>query len=188
MEILKQKKHVTTKFLAKELYCSVSTVRRDLIKLEKEGLVKRFHGGASIVPDTKVEYNYISNETENLKEKKYICNIALDFIQDGQTIFIDSSTTANNLCPLLEKFDELTVITNGIKTAYDLNFHENVQAFFAGGIIKPGTSATIGEFAFDFLEHFHADITFISCRGLNQDGVFDVDYNLSLTKKKNDAK
>ncbi|WP_313562624.1 DeoR family transcriptional regulator, partial [Ruminiclostridium cellobioparum] len=92
IEILKAKKHVSAAYLCQQLYASTSTIRRDILELEKSGIAKRSHGGVTFIQGTNIEYSSIFREMENKKEKSYICNLALDFISDGYAIFLDSSS------------------------------------------------------------------------------------------------
>lgn len=183
LEILDKRKHVPTSYLCEELYCSPATIRRDLIEMEKQGLIERRHGEVSLVPRSKVEFSYLYRETKNLNEKKYISKLASDFISNGQTIFLDASSTVINLCPLLEDYKNLTVLTNGIKTSMELSLLTSIDAFLTGGEIKQGSSAIVGEFSKEFLNNFKADICFISCRSLNRNGIFEVNHHQPLVKR-----
>src|SRR5690625_2046508 len=89
LKVLNQKKHVTTNYLSEKLYCSTSTVRRELIKLEERGLVERFHGGVSLVPQTNLELPRVFREQKAVQEKKHICDLARIFIGDGFAMFLE---------------------------------------------------------------------------------------------------
>jgi len=183
LEILEKKKHVPTSYLCQELYCSPATIRRDLIEMEKQGMIERRHGEVSLMPKSKVEFPYLYRETKNLNEKKYISKLSNDFISNGQTIFLDSSSTVHNLCSLLGDYKNLTVLTNGIKTSLELSLLTNIDAFLTGGEIQQGSSAIVGEFSNDFLNNFKADICFMSCRSLNKNGIFELNHHQPLVKR-----
>src|SRR5690625_2337780 len=133
IEILNRKKHASTNYLAEKLYCSTSTIRRELIELEQRELVERYHGGVTIIPQFNKELPHFFREKKATDEKKYICSLAKIFLTDGLAIFMDASSTVNQLCPILGKYSNLTVVTNGLKTALDLSMVGKVDAFFAGG-------------------------------------------------------
>ena len=183
LRILRTKKKVSTKYLCEELYCSTSTLRRNLIELEKAALVKRLHGGVALIPDYNIEYPHIFREMENQKEKSYICSLALDFISSGYAIFLDSSSTVNNICPMLHKYDNLTVVTNGLKTALDLAQLDSVNTFIAGGQLKSGSTSIIGELTGGFIDNFKADLAIISCRGIDEDGAYEANQMQALVKQ-----
>lgn|SRR5699024_537739 len=182
MEVLQRKKHVSTNDLAEELYCSTSTIRRELIELEQKGLVERHHGGVSIIPKQNKELPRIFREKEALDEKKYIADLAKIFLIDGQAIFIDASSTANQLCTLFPNYSNLTVVTNGLKTALDLSMIHNLEAFFAGGEIKLSSNASVGEITNEFIKRFKMNITFLSCRGIDEAGLYEADYAQAAVK------
>lgn len=183
LKILRTKKKVSTKYLCEQLYCSISTLRRDLIELEKAGMIKRLHGGVSLIPEYNMEYPHIFREMENQKEKSYICSLALDFISNGYAIFLDSSSTVINICPMLNKYDNLTIITNGVKTALELAQLDSVNTFIAGGQLKTGSTSIIGELTGNFIDNFKADIAIISCRGINENGAYEANQMQALVKQ-----
>lgn len=183
IEILRTKKHVSTKYLSDKLYTSVSTIRRDILELEKSGMVVRSHGGVTLIPSSNIEYSYIFREMEHKKEKNYICNIALDFISNGYALFLDSSSTVSNICPMLHKYTNLTVVTNGVKNALELAQMDSITTFITGGQLKQGSTSVVGELTGNFIDNFHADLSIISCRGINEDGVYEANQIQALVKQ-----
>ena len=183
MSVLKTKKTMSSSELCKHLFCSPSTLRRDLIKLEKDGLIKRNHGSMSIISNTNTEFSYFFRETEHPDEKAYICELASDFITHGQAIFLDSSSTGNKLCSHLKKYNNLIVVTNCLKNALSLSDAEGAKVFIAGGEIKTNSTSIIGEMAGDFLKGFNMDIAFISCLGITLNGLYEADLNQALLKR-----
>lgn len=180
---LNQKKYLSINQLAKELYCSPSTIRRDTIFLEDKGLIRRYHGGVSIIPKYNKEIPRILREKEAIEEKKYICQIAKIFLADGLSMFVDASSTTNQLSSYFNEFANLTVVTNGLKTALDLSMIQNTEIFFAGGEIKVSSNATVGEITNDFMKDFHLNTTFISCRGIDEGGIYEADYAQASVKR-----
>ena len=117
LEIIKEKKFVSVSALSQVLYTSESTVRRDLIVLEKNGLIQRTRGGAIYMEATKLEWPLMFKRQANMEKKQRIADLAADFIKDHQTIFIDSSSTCMILAKRLMEKTNLTLLTNGIMTA-----------------------------------------------------------------------
>ncbi|MDF2987036.1 MAG: DeoR/GlpR transcriptional regulator [Eubacterium sp.] len=183
IEILKSKKNVSSAYLSQQLFTSISTIRRDILELEKSGMVKRSHGGVTLIQSSNIEHSYMFREMENQNEKNYICNLAIDFISNGYAIFLDSSSTVSNLCPLLKKYSDLTVVTNGVKTALELAQMDSITTFIAGGQLKPGSTSVVGEFTGSFIDNFHADLSIISCRGINEDGAYEANQVQALVKQ-----
>lgn len=183
IEILRSKKNASTSYLCEQLFASTSTIRRDILELEKAGIVKRNHGGVAYIPSSNIEYSHMFREMENKKEKNYICNLALDFITDGYAIFLDSSSTVSNICPLLQKYTNLTIVTNGVKTALELAQIDSIATFIAGGQLKSGSASIVGELSGNFIDNFHADLSIISCRGINDEGIYEASQMQALVKQ-----
>ncbi|MDD3242311.1 MAG: DeoR/GlpR family DNA-binding transcription regulator [Eubacteriales bacterium] len=183
LELLQAKKRLGVGELCAALYCSPSTLRRDLIHLEKMGLVRRTHGGVSLPPGN-TEYSSDFRENEHIAQKEAICAIALDFLANGMTLFLDSSSTVLRICPYLERYRNITVVTNGIRTALQLNESSQVDAFITGGHLKNGSTSLLGEFAGGFVEGFRADLAIVSCRGLDEQGSYEADSSQAWIKQR----
>ena len=183
IDILSKRKIIATAQLEELLYCSTPTLRRDLIELEKEGKIIRSHGEVMLITANNVEYVYSARAREEEKSKQQIAEIASTFITHNQSIFIDSSTTAAMLIPHLAPFQNLRVITNGIEAARQLNNFENVTLFLSGGHIGCGTNSALGDFAANFINNFHADLLFFSCRGLDRYAAYEANHNQAHIKR-----
>lgn len=169
MEYLRQKQTVTVSVLAKRLYVSEATVRRDLNELESRGLIKRLHGGAVLLDGVSRELPLYVREQQNAEEKRMVAAKAVRYICDGQVIFLDASSTAMYLTKHFEKFNSLTIITNGLKTSQELS-GLNHKVYCTGGMMLHNSSAYVGEYAADFVRHFNADLFFFSSRGVSENG------------------
>ena len=169
LEYLRQNQTVTVKTLAKRLYASEATVRRDLNELERRGLVKRLHGGAALVEGAARELPLYVRQQQNADAKRNIASKAAQYIQSGQVIFLDASSTVMNLVKHFENFENLTIITNGVKTAQELSNLPH-KTYCTGGLMLHHSSAYVGDYTADFIRHFNADVFFFSSRGLSEDG------------------
>ncbi|WP_207871868.1 hypothetical protein DOK78_002599 [Enterococcus sp. DIV2402] len=165
---------------------SEATVKRDLVKLEKNGLIRRTRGGAMIVDNQKIDIPYLLKVTQ-LKEdsgKQYIATIAEKLIKDDMVLFIDSSTTCLHLIKNLSKFNGLKIITNGILTAAMLSEFTSANVSILGGSIVPKRATINGSKAYNDILSYNADIAFIGCRGLDfKNGVTEVHEGEALMKK-----
>ncbi|HCR44660.1 MAG TPA: DeoR/GlpR transcriptional regulator [Ruminococcaceae bacterium] len=165
----KNNRVVTVDYLCKTLFASGATIRRDLKDLEGSRLIHRTHGGAVLIEGGSTEDPLIFRENQNSIKKQVIADIALKYIQDGMIIFLDSSTTVFMLAKKLARFNNLKVITNGIKTAMLLSDYKNIQLMCTGGILSDNSKSLVGLSAKDFISHYNADIAFMSCRGFSVD-------------------
>jgi len=183
IDLLKKKKKMSTDELCREFFCSPATMRRELSKLEHMGAVKRVRGGAILRGGNNFDYSAAYRMNVNIREKQYICSIAKDFLSSGMSIFIDSSSTAEQICPYLSEYQNLTVVTNGINAALILNEYENIETYITGGHLGNGSHSVLGELAGNFIENFKADLALLSCRGVSRDGTFEADHSQALIKQ-----
>ena len=172
IEKLVKEKTVYVKELAKEIYASEPSIRRDLISLEKQGLLKRIYGGA-ILEETnasRMKIPFLLRELEQTNEKMIMAKKAAELVKDGYTIMLDGSSSAYNIIPFLTSYSNLTIITNGIK-ALTRAGELGINIYSTGGYLLPSCLSLVGAEAHKTINSFNADICFFSCRGLSQDGL-----------------
>jgi len=170
LSILSKHGSSTVGELAKNLYCSEATIRRDLITMDHLGLIRRTHGGAMISRNTAQESAFAMREMSMLPQKKIICGLATDLIKDHSTLILDSSSTVLALVPMLQRFQHLTVITHGIRTALMLSGLDNVDVYVAGGRIQNFSNTILGGMTLDYYDNLNADLALLSCSGINAKG------------------
>ncbi len=170
LALLKKEKSLRVSTIAAKLFTSESTVRRDLTALENEGLVRRTFGGAVICETERADEPLVIRNAKNTKAKSEIAKRAAELVHDGMVIFLDSSSTAAHLVPYLTRFHDLTVITNSPATSIALG-ECGIRNFCTGGELSSRSVSFVGGYAQDFIRSFNADIAFISCRGLSEDGL-----------------
>lgn len=171
LEILLKEKKVRVPQLAKALFISEPSVRRDLQSLEKQNLIKRIHGGA-ILEETALSKNkipFLIREYERSDAKTRIAQKAIDLICDNDVVFLDASTSCYYLIPFLASKRNLTVITNGVKTLIKLAEY-GIHTISTGGNLINSCLALVGEEAYKTIETYNADIALFSCRGVSEEG------------------
>ena len=171
-EKLEREGRIVTKDLVDELNATPVTLRKDLLLLEKRGLLKRTHGGA--VKVNRLYPGQALNEKEkiNLEEKIRIVRKAATFVAEGDTIILDSGSTTSLLAKELRNFKRLVVITNALNIASDLS-DTNVEVIVVGGNLLKMAATMVGPLADDTLRKVSADKLFM--------GVDGVDINIGLT-------
>lgn len=171
LDFLKENSTVSVTRLTKLLFASEATVRRDLKKLEEKGLIIRAHGkavSASSYADRLV--NFDVRETSANPIKKRIAEAAVrDCISDGMVIILDASSTVMHTVEFLNQRKEAIVITSGLKTAMLLS-KTDIRFYSTGGKAIGASSSFVGQTAIDTLKTFNADVCFVSCHGLSDDG------------------
>ena len=173
LKILVHDKKVTVKDLSTRLFTSEPSIRRDLVSLERQHLLKRIYGGA-ILDDNDVSRQripFLLRELEQSQEKVTIAKKAASLVGDGAVVFLDASSSAFNLIPFLALKENITVITNGIRALMKLCEY-NLRAVSTGGILLNSSCALSGEEAYATIARYNADFFFFSCRALS-DIVFD---------------
>lgn len=185
IELLKNSGGISnTSNIANTLFYSRSTVRRDLLLLEEDGIIQRQHGSIKLIMDSSLENSAIMRKMINKDKKITIAKLAKDFIEDNMVIFLDSSSTVNTLTPLLHHFNNLTIITNGLNIAQNLANFSNVKCFICPGTLKNKSMSIIGEYTSKFLDDFRADLAFISSKSIGPDGIYEGDDRQALCKRK----
>lgn len=174
LDILQKTPYATVDFLANELHISQSSVRRDLAALETRGAVVRSRGGVSLKVSDNLDIPFELRMQAHSEEKKLIAAKAAKLIEDGNTVFIDASTTVMYLGYELVRKRGLTVITNGINILYYLQPF-NIRVVCTGGILDHADrAAMVGNETVKRISEMRADIVFFSPQAIDGDGnMFD---------------
>ena len=165
IELMKEKKFIGVPELASMFYTSEATIRRDLDKLKKSGIIKRTYGGAALVEGIDAEIPLMVREEERTSEKQLIAQIASKLIKEGDVIIVDSSSTCAKLIPHIYTNKPKTVITNNPKTAIGLSKSNNMKIYSTGGFLRSSSLSYVGEPARNMIASFFVDTLFFSCRG-----------------------
>jgi DeoR/GlpR family transcriptional regulator of sugar metabolism len=142
------------------------TIRQDLEKLEGEGRVVREHGGAHLKNIGLNVRNIELQSKEFMAQKEAIARKALELIQDGDTIILDSGSTTTELARLIRGFRNLTVITNALNIALILGEDPEIHLVLTGGEFKAPTLSLTGQKAADSLDGLHVDKLFLATAGI----------------------
>ncbi len=184
IRLLAQKQVITVDELCQRLFSSGATIRRDLKILDAAGLIRRTHGGAVYIDGNNADFPMPIRETEHTEEKERLARKAVSFIRDGQTLFLDSSSTVCRLARHLKDFRNLRIITNSLKTANILAESGKAEVFCTGGRLRESGMSFVGAQTQHFIQQFSADYAFISCRGIHpQAGITDADENEAHIKR-----
>ncbi|EPM7463739.1 DeoR/GlpR family DNA-binding transcription regulator [Enterococcus faecium] len=161
------------------------TIKRDLVCLEKSGLIRRVRGGAMLVDNRKIDVPYLMKITKlEETEKRKIADTASSLIRDDMVLFLDSSTTSLHLVRNLARFDGLQIITNGIVTAAMLSEYTTAKVSVLGGAIVPKRATINGSKAYNDALSYYADLAIMSCRGLDfSQGVTETHEGEAMVKK-----
>ncbi|MCK5528278.1 MAG: DeoR/GlpR transcriptional regulator [Kiritimatiellae bacterium] len=162
--------------LAHSFSVARETIRRDLAKLEAVGLVKRSHGGAVRVAGNDYALTFSERRIINIEEKRAIASEAIKFVEEGDSIILDASTTTWQMAKLLPDIP-LTVITNSIKVIVEFVRCKNIHVIGVGGEFSGSYLAFVGSRAEQAVMGYHVNKVFMSCSGC------DLGYGLSDTNE-----
>jgi DeoR/GlpR family transcriptional regulator of sugar metabolism len=170
--------------LSQVLGVSEVTIRKDLDLLESQGLLLRIHGGAMVSGRGRLEQHFAIREQQHLEEKRRIAQAAAQIVQSGQRIFLDGSTTALQVARLLRDREELTVVTNGLYTALELNFSPGVTTIVVGGTMRRRSSSLVGSLSVDLLQRLRLEIGFFGAQAISAQGMMEGDLDEAQLKQR----
>jgi DeoR/GlpR family transcriptional regulator of sugar metabolism len=157
-EILSRERSVTASELIRMLSVTAATIRRDLAVLEKEGVLVRSHGGAvSRTPSTNFQPSYDALGRSNRAEKQAIAREAERLILDGETVFLEGSTTVYELARRLLHRNRLTVITNSPPIIDEFQRSQHVSVISTGGELQKDIFYLSGAWAERALSEIRVD-------------------------------
>jgi DeoR family transcriptional regulator of aga operon len=162
--------------LARRLDVSEVTIRQDLDALEREGVLRRTHGGAILNVKIGLERPFQVEETAHKAEKERIADAAVDLISSGDTLILDVGTTVTAAArKLVEQKKKPTVFTNGLNIAAILEADPEITTIVTGGTLRPKQHSLVNPFAEFILPRIHADLALIGVSGIEADqGVTNV--------------
>lgn len=171
-EVVGKNGGVKTSDLSSMFSVSEMTILRDLEILEQQGILKRVYGGAVNLKNPIKEVSIILRKQINTKEKNIIAERAAKLVSNGESIFLDGSTTAFALSKKLGAKTGLTVITNGLELVNELKNNSSINLFCPGGELQLSTMSFIGTSAEDYLKGLYVDKAFVSASGVSlQSGI-----------------
>lgn len=177
MEKLRESGVVRTSALVKEFSASSETIRKDIERLDKQGLLIKVHGGAVPITESKMNTintttsHYVAFETrhkQNLEFKHNVAQKATELISEGQSIALDSGTTSYEIALIIrERFQNLTIVTNSLKNVFELIQNPALTVIATGGIVTADEYSFVSDFASLILERLHVDFFFLTGCGIS---------------------
>lgn len=167
-QIINENGSVLVTDLARQFDVTAETIRNDLLKLEKQGVLIRTYGGATLVENNSTDMTITERDTVNYEEKQRIGKRAAQMIRNGETIFLDASTSAWHLARNIKDKSGITVITNASKIVSELAECDGIRVICTGGELTPRNMSYIGRIAENTIrENYFANKCFFSCKGVS---------------------
>lgn len=162
MDYLKSHNLVTVDQLVAAITASPATIRRDLIKLDEQGVINRTHGGVTLNRFIPSQPTTNEKQQRNLAEKQAIASLAARCVRAGDSVVLDAGTTALELARHLTHLP-LRVITSDLHVALFLSEFKQIEVTITGGRIDDSSQSCIGDHGRRLLEKIYPDVAFISC-------------------------
>lgn len=153
--------------LADRFGISQMTVHRDLDVLERRGLVRKTRGVATALPSSLFEANDRFRRGQNLDAKRRLARAALAYLEAGQSLILDDSTTSAHMVPLLSLITPVTVITNYVEIMNKLIEESDVTHIGLGGTYHPQSHSYMGGTTLDALRGLRADTLIMSASAVS---------------------
>jgi DeoR family transcriptional regulator of aga operon len=173
LKLLLQRGSVSVEELITSLGASAPSIRRDLARLEGKGLVKRTHGGATLVQELLYEpfrYDtaFQTREQQFVREKRHIGTAAAELIQKNETIGFTAGTTTTWVARNLRHRTNLSVITNAVNIGMELCNMPGLKVHLTGGYVHwPWSFSLVGPAAITSLSDMFMDKLFVSVSGID---------------------
>ncbi|MGY6029481.1 DeoR/GlpR family DNA-binding transcription regulator [Phytobacter sp. AG2a] len=164
MDYLKGHNLVTVDQLVSATNASPATIRRDLIKLDQEGVISRSHGGVTLNRFIPSQPTTLEKMQRNLTEKHAIATAAASLVKAGDAIVLDAGTTMIELARQLTHLP-LRVITSDLHIALFLSEFKQIEVTIIGGRIDDSSQSCVGEHGRRLLQGIWPDLAFVSCNG-----------------------
>lgn len=183
-DILTERKSITVSELSAYFKVTEETIRRDLKSLEDLGFLTRTYGGAFIQDGVENTVNVSIREVAFVDSKTAIAKASRHLINNGDSIYLDSSTTSLFIAKAIKEM-RLTVVTNSLLIVDELSTCDTIHLICIGGSLQRDDKAFHGSSVFDLLDKFYLDKTFMSCRSLSiENGITDSSESIGAIRKK----
>lgn len=170
LELLQEEGSARVRELSSIFQVTEPTIRHDLEELEAEGLIIKHHGGAFLKSVPRQVRSLSLQHDENMELKRCIAERAADFIDDGDSIILDSGSTISELAKLIQSKQDLKIVTNALNIALLLGSEYGFEVMMTGGEFKPPTLSLTGGKAAEFFHEIHVNKLFLATGGISPEG------------------
>lgn len=178
LRLVRERGMAPVRDLVRETRASSASIRRDLVKLEQSGAIRRVHGGAELGAAARQQElgtrAFEVSRTLNLDHKRAVAEAAAELCVDGQSIIMNAgSTTYEMVEPLRQR--QLNILTNSFPIAQALMARGRSRVILPGGEIYRKQAIILSPFDDDTIQHYAADTMFMSCASISPMGVIEGD-------------
>jgi DeoR family fructose operon transcriptional repressor len=184
LDLARRDGRVDAAALAETFRVSTETIRRDLTVLERQGQLRRTHGGAIPVQRLGFDPGLMTRASAMVEEKARIGKAAAGYVPPEGSVLIDAGSTTATLAEFMPDDRPLTVLTNGLPIAQTLAGQANLTVLMPGGAVRSRSLSSVGPWAVRDLAEIRADIAFMGTNGLSiERGLTTTDQSEAVTKR-----
>ncbi|CDQ41046.1 MULTISPECIES: DeoR/GlpR family DNA-binding transcription regulator [Virgibacillus] len=184
IEYVKHKETASVAELSSTFQVHEATIRRDLNEIEKEGKLRRTHGGVVLVEDVSSEPTFTIRASERIDEKQRIAKQAASMVDEGDNIILDSGTTTYQIAQELTNKVNITIVTNDINIAAEFKACASIKVIVTGGILFPDSYILNGVYTDSVLNNLYVSKAFVAIPAFHpKRGLTHFDEQLISAKK-----
>jgi DeoR/GlpR family transcriptional regulator of sugar metabolism len=166
--------------LAEHYQVSTQTIRRDILVLSKNNMVKRHHGGAGSVSSL-VNLSYDIRRISKLDKKRKLAKAVANLIRPGHSLFISCGSTMEIVAKELSDLSTLCIITNNIHAAFHLHANREIELLMPGGRVRHHNGGLVGPATIEFISKFQPDYLLTGIGAISPEGeLFDFNYEEAM--------
>jgi len=182
---IREHSYADLRLLASRFSSSLSTVRRALDQLEARGIVRRHHGGASLVETDAFakEYDFAARDQQHPDEKYAIARLVADQVAPGMTVILDGGTTTYAVARLLTD-KKLQVITNSLPVASLFSEIGTIETTVTGGSLYRRLGTLVGPLCESSFDSVHADLAIVGGAGITEKGIWSHNALIGAAQRK----
>lgn len=169
LEKLNKQEIINVEELSRELNVAKMTIRRDLTELEKKGVLKKVHGGATISRAEHLENErlYMERTEKNIEAKKYAAEIAVGIIEEGDVVYIGPGTTTERILDYIGN-REITVVTNSLSIITKYYNNLKIKMMILGGMVRKDSEAITPDYFLESIRKINVDKCFVGTNGISE--------------------
>jgi len=176
LDIIRDRSRITLAEISQNFGVSEITIRRDIKMLEDLGSVRRAHGGVVYFIEPDEEAPVVKRQLINADAKQRIAKQAAQLVNDGDSVFLGSGSTASYVAPHLKHYQRLTVTTNAVTVVQELAAVETMNLIVLGGLLRSSELSTIGHITEQALKEVRVDKVIVGMRGVDLEAGLTSDY------------
>jgi DeoR/GlpR family transcriptional regulator of sugar metabolism len=170
LELFSSEEFIDSESLCQKLKASESSVRRDLIALERRGSLRRVHGGAVSLQSSESLQESVWQSNRYSAEKQRIGKATAELVEDGQTVILDGGSTVAEVARQLQG-RSIQIITNSIPIAEIFYDSKTAEVTLTGGFLYPRLGVLLGPLCEQMLQSVAADVLIMGIGGITETGL-----------------